>query len=128
MITQTGIFLFGVIAAWLTQQGNERLKKYACIFGLLSQPFWFYAALQTNQWGMFLLSIIYTGVWLIGFRNYWIKPVSPPQVLFNKVIVVCDCGQPAVENESFCVPCKVRVMQALSNWRPLARPSPPKEE
>lgn len=71
MISQTGIVIFGLLAAWLTQQGNEQLKKYACIFGLISQPFWFYAALESEQWGIFILSLIYTGVWLIGFKNYW---------------------------------------------------------
>lgn len=73
MINQAGIVIFGVIAAWLTQQRDERLKKYACIFGLISQPFWFYAAIQSNQWGIFILSCIYTGVWLMGFKNYWCK-------------------------------------------------------
>jgi hypothetical protein len=73
MISQIGIVFFGVLAAWLNQQANENRKKYACIFGLISQPFWFYSAIETNQWGIFLLSIIYTVVWLIGFKNYWMK-------------------------------------------------------
>ncbi len=72
MISQIGIVLFGVIAAWLTQQANQSRKKYACIFGLISQPFRFYSAIETNQWEIFILSLIYTGVWLIGFRNYWV--------------------------------------------------------
>lgn len=77
MISQIGIVFFGVLAAWLTQQANESRKKYACILGLISQPFWFYSAIESEQWGIFLLSIIYTGVWLIGFKNYWVIPVVP---------------------------------------------------
>lgn len=73
MISQIGIVIFSLIAAWLTQQGNENRKKYACIFGLISQPFWFYSALQSDQWGIFILSLFYTAIWLIGFRNYWVK-------------------------------------------------------
>lgn len=76
MISQIGIVFFGVLAAWLTQQANENRKKYACIFGLISQPFWVYSSIESNQWGIFLLSIIYTGVWLIGFKNYWVKGSS----------------------------------------------------
>ena len=44
MMIQIIILLTGAIAIWLTQQPNEKLKKYACIFGLIGQPFWFYAA------------------------------------------------------------------------------------
>ena len=72
MISQIGIVFFGVIAAWLTQQGNESRKKYACIFGLIAQPFWFWSALSEDQWGILILSFVYTGVWLIGFKNYWL--------------------------------------------------------
>jgi hypothetical protein len=76
VISQIGIVFFGVLAAWLTQQANDNRKKYACIFGLISQPFWFYSAIESDQWGICLLSIIYTLVWLIGFKNYWVKPVA----------------------------------------------------
>lgn len=73
MISQIGIVFFGVLAAWLTQQKNEGIKKYACIFGLIAQPFWFWSALVADQWGILFLSFVYTGVWLIGFKNYWFK-------------------------------------------------------
>ena len=73
MFEQIGIAFTGVIAIWLTQQRNESLKKYACLFGLASQPFWFYATYQAEQWGIFGLSFVYTINWLIGFNNFWLK-------------------------------------------------------
>lgn len=69
---QVFIGLFGVTAIFLSQQKNTKYKKYACIAGLLSQPFWFYAAYQAEQWGIFALSFLYTYAWLVGLKNNWI--------------------------------------------------------
>jgi len=77
-IAQVGIIVFGVLAAWITQQRNESLKKYACVFGLASQPFWFYSSWESGQWGIFVVSGIYTVVWAIGFKNYWLSPANLP--------------------------------------------------
>lgn len=73
MLTQFLILITGAIAIWLTQQPNEKLKKYACIFGLIGQPFWLYSAYTAAQWGIFALSVFYTYVWYIGFKNNWVK-------------------------------------------------------
>jgi len=72
MIEQIFIAFTGIIAIWLTQQKNEDWKRYACLFGLASQPFWFYATWKAQQWGIFGLSFIYTLNWLMGFKNYWL--------------------------------------------------------
>lgn len=73
MIAQIFIAVLGVAAVWLTQQQNESLKKYACLFGIASQPFWFYASWASQQWGIFFLSFVYSGAWLMGLYNYWLK-------------------------------------------------------
>ena len=70
---QVGLALTGAVAIYLSQQKDETLKRYACIFGLLGQPFWFYATYQAGQWGIFALSFIYTYSWAVGFRNNWLK-------------------------------------------------------
>ncbi len=41
---------------------------------MLGQPFWFYAAWQAGQWGIFAVSITYALAWLKGLWNYWIAP------------------------------------------------------
>lgn len=71
MIAQIGIALTGAVAIWLTQQSNESLKKYACLFGVAGQPFWFYSAYQAEQWGIFVMCFFYAYSWLIGVRAYW---------------------------------------------------------
>ena len=72
MLTQIGIALTGMIAIWLTQQPREKWKKYACLFGISGQPFWFYSAFTTEQWGILVLSIFYTYAWWIGIRHHWL--------------------------------------------------------
>ena len=74
MIAQILIAFTGVTAIWITQQGNQNIKKYACLFGITGQPFWFYSAYQSEQWGIFLLCVFYSYAWGIGVYTNWIKP------------------------------------------------------
>lgn len=39
---------------------------------MLGQPFWFYASWQAEQWGIFVVSIIYAGAWARGLWVHWI--------------------------------------------------------
>ncbi|MGB7388924.1 MAG: hypothetical protein WA929_15170 [Pseudomonas neustonica] len=71
MITQFGLTIFSLLAIWLTQDTRLQRRRWASIFGLVSQPFWFYAAISTQQWGVFILSLLYTSVWAKGFYTHW---------------------------------------------------------
>ena len=72
---QIAIGLLGVTAVFLTQSG-ERLQRYACLFGMASQPFWFYATFTAGQWGIFALCILYTVAWGRGIhRHWWLRKV-----------------------------------------------------
>jgi hypothetical protein len=73
MIEQVGIALTGAIAIWLTQQNNNEWKRYACLFGMVGQPLWFYSAYQAEQWGILALTFFYTYSWYLGIKNNWIK-------------------------------------------------------
>lgn len=73
MIEQIAIGVFGVTAIFLTQCENEGLRRYACIFGMLSQPFWMWAAYQAEQWGILGLSVLYALSWGKGINTHWIK-------------------------------------------------------
>lgn len=72
MIGQIGIALFGVTAIWLSQSKEEGRRKYACLFGLAGQPFWFWAAWSAEQWGIFALCVLYTASWAKGFKLHWL--------------------------------------------------------
>jgi len=70
---QLAIAVTGVIAIYLTQQPRESWKKYACLFGIAGQPFWFYSVTASEQWGVLVLCIFYTYAWTLGIYNNWIK-------------------------------------------------------
>lgn len=74
---QIAIALTGVVAIWLSQDHRDNYRKWASIFGLIGQPFWFYSAYSAEQWGIFALCFFYTYAWFKGFKNNWL-------VSFNK--------------------------------------------
>ena len=69
---QIAIALTGVTAIWLSQDKREEWRKYACLFGMVGQPFWFYSAYTAEQWGIFTLCFFYTWAWFKGIRNHWL--------------------------------------------------------
>lgn len=75
MLTQIMIGICGAIAVSLTQSRYESRRRYACLFGLAGQPWWFYAAVTSQQWGIFFVCFLYTFAWLRGFYNHFIKPL-----------------------------------------------------
>lgn len=73
-LDQIGITLSGVIAVWLTQDKRIAWRRWACIFGMFAQPFWFYAAWKAEQWGIFAMCTLYTYAWARGFWTHWLSP------------------------------------------------------
>ena len=74
MIEQIFIAVTELIAIWLLQDKRKEFRKWSCVFGLLGQPFWFYASYQANQWGAFVLCFFFTAAWLKGVKDYWLTP------------------------------------------------------
>jgi hypothetical protein len=73
MIDQIAIGLCGVTAVFLSQDKRESVRRYACLFGLASQPFWFWTTWHAHQYGIFSLSFLYAFSWVRGFYAHWIK-------------------------------------------------------
>lgn len=73
-LDQIAIAVFGAGAAWLSQARTFRMRRWACVFGILAQPGFFWASWRTGQWGVFLLTTIYAGAWVRGVWTHWIRP------------------------------------------------------
>ena len=71
MLEQVIIAVTGIPAIWLANDYREWRRQYACLFGLAGQPFWILAAYEASQWGIFILTILYTVAWMRGFKRYW---------------------------------------------------------
>jgi hypothetical protein len=74
MIDQIGIALFGVTAVFLTQSKSANARKFACLVGMASQPFWIWAAIHAGQWGILIVNVLYTFAWGKGIWQHWIAP------------------------------------------------------
>ncbi|MFK3845326.1 hypothetical protein [Stenotrophomonas sp. NPDC078853] len=74
MIEQIAIAATGVTAIWLTQSKHEGVRRFACLFGLAGQPFWFASAISAEQWGIVVLCCFYTVAWARGAWNNWLSP------------------------------------------------------
>ena len=72
MTSQIFIALFGVTAVTLSQSDIAARRRWASVFGLVGQPFWFYAAWESQQWGIFALSFLYTLSWAKCFYSNFI--------------------------------------------------------
>jgi hypothetical protein len=72
-LEQIAIAITGVTAVYLSQDTREEWRRYACLFGMASQPFWFYATAKAGQWGIFALCCLYTYSWGRGIWNNWIR-------------------------------------------------------
>lgn len=73
-IDQVAIPILGALAAWCSQERRPAVQRWACLFGLIGQPFWFWASWHAEQWGIFAVSVIYLMAWLRGLWVFWLRP------------------------------------------------------
>jgi hypothetical protein len=69
-LLQIAILLFSVPAMILIT-GDGTLARWGWWLGLASQPFWIAATWRARQWGMLVLAIMYTGLWLRGIVTHF---------------------------------------------------------
>jgi hypothetical protein len=70
-VDQIAIAILGLTAVFMSQSKSKKLNKFACLFGMSSQPFWLYSTYVNGLWGMFVLSIFYSFAWGVGIKNNW---------------------------------------------------------
>lgn len=73
---QIGIAFTGPVAIFLTQSKHAWLRRYACLFGISAQPFWFWSSYHAQQWGVLVLSFFYAAAWGKGVWQNWLRPTQ----------------------------------------------------
>lgn len=68
-VSQVGLTILSVAAIILVARKN----KWGFVVGLASEPFWFATSYINKQWGVFLLSIVYSGTWAYGIYQWFYK-------------------------------------------------------
>lgn len=71
---QIALAAFGLTALWMATGHNPKLRKWAPVVGLCGQPFWLYFSMSAQAWGLFALSLTYSGVYVRGIWLQW-KPM-----------------------------------------------------
>lgn len=65
-MTQALIAVLGIAALWLALSADPRKRRAAPWIGIIGQPAWLWATWSAGQWGIFGLTVAYTGVYLIA--------------------------------------------------------------
>jgi len=68
-ISQVVLSILSPVAIILVAKKN----KWGFIIGLTTQPFWFITSLANQQWGVFFVSLLYTGSWMLGIYEWFFK-------------------------------------------------------
>lgn len=72
---QLALAVFGLAALYMSMcmvaGHNDRARRWAPIVGLCGQPFWIWFAIGVQAWGLLVLSIAYTAVYLRGAWVQW---------------------------------------------------------
>lgn len=68
-----GIIVFSsCITIWLlANPGDIEVARWGFLTGLVGQPFWIVSTIRKRQWGIFLVTLFYTGVFVKGLLQYW---------------------------------------------------------
>ncbi len=73
-IDQIVIMITGVLAAWVNQDRNDQVRRWAGVIGMVGQPFWLCASARAGQWGMFAVSVGYTVAFIRGIFSRLGRP------------------------------------------------------
>lgn len=68
-IVQIAIFILSASAILLVAKKN----KWGFVIGLTSQPFLLYTSYIHEQWGIFIVSIVYVFSWILGIYEWFFK-------------------------------------------------------
>lgn len=69
-IAQLAILVLSPIAILLLASSGPA-ARWGFVVGLISQPFWIFAAHRARQAGTFIVSILYLAIWLHGIANHF---------------------------------------------------------
>ena len=73
IISQIGIGMFASVAFILITSESKLKQKWGTIIGLISVPFWWAMAIQTEQWITFPAHALFTYGWIRLFYRQFIK-------------------------------------------------------
>lgn len=90
IVVQVGLAFFGLLSVYLAQGNSERGRWLSPLVGLMGQPFWLVFAWSSGAWGLFVVSVAFTLVYL---RGLWIRWTAHQlEVLAGYVVTIGAAG------------------------------------
>lgn len=71
IIAQTMIAITGCTSSWMIHSADRKVRTVACILAIIGQPFWYYAAYESQQWGILIVDVVYSLGWVRGLIYNW---------------------------------------------------------
>ena len=77
VLSQVLIGALGVASVFLVTHKAPEVRKLASPVALLAEPAWIYSSYTTEQWGILLLTAVYTFRWSqVAYRDFWRNKVD----------------------------------------------------
>ena len=70
---QLALAIFGLSALYMATGHNPRARRWAPIVGLCGQPFWVVFSINASAWGLLILSLAYSVIYVRGIWLQWRK-------------------------------------------------------
>lgn len=70
---QIALAFFGLTALYMAMGTNPRARRWAPVIGLCGQPFWMIFSISSSAWGLLILSLAYTVIYIRGAWLQWRK-------------------------------------------------------
>jgi hypothetical protein len=70
-LIQIALAVFGLTAMWMAMGHNAKGRKWAPVVGLCGQPAWMLFSWQSQAWGLMLLSVAWSLVYVRGIAVQW---------------------------------------------------------
>ncbi len=78
-LVQAGLALFGIAAYVMAQSRNPTMRRRSPYVGLCGQPFWLVSALQSGAWGMLIVTLMFTAVYVYSIAIERMQPNRNPR-------------------------------------------------
>lgn len=70
VLSQWVLAVLGTCTVFLVGSKSPDVRRAGYLTGLLSEPFWLYSAIHSQQWGVTFMCLVYTVGWC---RSLWIN-------------------------------------------------------
>lgn len=81
-VSQYCVCALGLVTIWFVSEKS----KWACVVGLINQPFWFLTTIINQQWPLVAITTAYTLLWAKGLSKWFREEKKERRCVCGKCI------------------------------------------